>query len=71
MAKEYVSKFDYMLVRKNIIELITKDEDEICEYIRKKAREEIGFEMENKLTFKEAKRLMVFMGYYLYKTQEI
>lgn len=69
--KEYVSRFDLILVRDNKIELRTKDEKEICKYAKKKAEEELGFKMENELTFKEAKRLLVFLKYCLFKVQEV
>lgn len=69
--KEYVSRFDFLLVRDNKIELRTKDGKEICKYAKERAEEELGFKMENELTFKEAKPLLVFMKYCLFKAQEV
>lgn len=69
--KEYVSRFDFLLVRDNKIELQTKDGKEICKYAKERAEEELGFKMENELTFKEAKRLLTFMKYHWFKAQEV
>lgn len=71
MPKEYISKFDFLLVRDNKIEVQTKDEKEICRYAKERAEEELGFKMDNELTFKEAKRLLAFMKYYLFRAQEV